>query len=225
MAKSVFIQLTAGPAGNYQIFTDFDMFLSPLASGISLASLLAGYTFTNCPDTATQVRVRPQGSPCTTGTFTIIAPTATPTPTPSPTPTNAPTFTPTPTPTNTPTPTPTFAPATATPTPTPTVTPTPTPTPTPNYVLVSGEISFSTSIGTVCTTPVQDVYMEPSDYANYTLVNDLAPGMRIYRETSPGSGVITQLTGFNVITSRARSINIYTISSTGTVVTDSGTDC
>lgn len=117
-------------------FSIYDNVLGILATGVSVAQLLAGY-LVNADVTATSITVV-SDAPCNTSLIIpIIRPTLTPTPTPTntPTPTRTPTPTPTatlnltPTPTRTTTPTPTRTP-TLTPTPTPTRTLTPTPTPT-----------------------------------------------------------------------------------------------
>jgi hypothetical protein len=103
-------------------FSIYDNVLGILATGVSVAQLLAGY-LVNSDVTATSITVV-SDAPCNTSLIIpIIKPTLTPTLTPTPTPTS----TPNPTPTRTPTPTPTL---TRTPTPTPTLTRTPTPTPT-----------------------------------------------------------------------------------------------
>ena len=107
-------------------FSIYDNVLGILATGVSVAQLLAGY-LVNADVTATSILVV-SDAPCNTSlTIPIIGPTLTPTPTPTSTPTPTPTSTPNQTPTRTPTPTPTL---TRTPTPTPTLTPTNTPTPT-----------------------------------------------------------------------------------------------
>jgi hypothetical protein len=107
-------------------FSIYDNVLGILATGVSVAQLLAGY-LVNADVNATSITVV-SDAPCNTSLIIpIIKPTLTPTPTPTSTLTPTPTSTPNPTPTRTPTPTPTL---TRTPTPTPTLTRTPTPTPT-----------------------------------------------------------------------------------------------
>lgn len=123
--------ISGDAAGNFDIYYDSISVGTQLATGITRTVLLAGYTITTVPDTATSIIVVNSDTEC--GNSVVypikpITPTATPTPTPTPTPTVAVDCTlsggsviePTPTPTPTPTVTPT-------PTNTPTVTPTPTP--------------------------------------------------------------------------------------------------
>jgi hypothetical protein len=161
--RNYLIQATSFGADASSTFSIYyDTVTSPtqvlVASNVSQASLLAGYTITisddaygvyisnesgdcNCFETYIGVPGVPTNTPTPTPTTTPTpTPTPTPTstatstPTPTPTPTAAPptnTPTPTPTPTSTPTPTPTAEIPTPTPTPTPTSTTTPTPTPTP----------------------------------------------------------------------------------------------
>jgi len=119
---------TAGAdTGLFNIYSDVTGYDCPLVTGVSRASLLAGYAMYNVPDNATSVRVESTGI-C--NNHTDISITSCPAPTPSPTPT--PTPTPSPTPTPTPTPTPSPSPVAPSPGPTPSPTPTPTPSPSPS---------------------------------------------------------------------------------------------
>ena len=137
---NVYVQLTIGSdqGNSFTIKSDADGYSASLGT-FTMAQLVAGYTLTNVPDTATILRVIANSSSCLTTFVNLpiqgLIPTPTPTPTATPVgPTPTPTATPTATPTETPTPTPTPTPEPPTPTPTPTppiYTPTPTETPTP----------------------------------------------------------------------------------------------
>jgi len=132
--------ISGDAAGPFDIYYDSISVGTQLDTGVSRSNLLAGYTVTGIPDSASSIIVFNTDSGCNNFVTYFIKP-PTPTPTPTPTPPPTPTVvvdcsmsggsiieaTPTPTPTLTVTPTPT---ATATPTPTPTATSTPTPTPT-----------------------------------------------------------------------------------------------
>lgn len=147
MPCSITITLpTAGAdTGLFNIYSDVTGYDCPLVTGVSRASLLAGYIMYNVPDDATSVRVESTGI-C--NNYVDIVITSCPAPTPTPTPT--PTITPTPTLTPTPTPTPTPSGPTPTPTPTPTE-PTPTPTPTPTPPCYSYCLGYdASSCGTAC---------------------------------------------------------------------------
>jgi hypothetical protein len=142
MTPITIILTTAGDnAGPFDIYSDATGYTCPLVTGVSRASLLAGYIIYNVPDNATSIRIQSTGV-CTNYIDIPIAactpaPTAAPpgptpnptTPNPTPNPTPGPTTGPTPNPTPGPTPNPTPNP-TPGPTPNPT-TPNPTPNPTP----------------------------------------------------------------------------------------------
>jgi len=136
---------SASPAtGPFDLYQNVDGFTVPVATNVSQAAMLGGYTVT-VPDNATIIRVQSLGT-CTNFIDIDISgipsptPTETPTQTPTPTVTETPTQTPTPTVTETPTNTPTVT-NTPTTTSTPTVTPTNTQTPTntPTITPTSGE--------------------------------------------------------------------------------------
>lgn len=90
--------------GPFDLYTDADSYIYPIAIELTRAELIAGYVCTTVPDTATIIRVKSKGL-CTNYIDLQINGLYTPTPTPTPT------TTPTPTPTHTPTPTPTPSPA------------------------------------------------------------------------------------------------------------------
>lgn len=128
-------------AGNFTIYhTSIDPG-NAIATGVSVATLQAGY----CTDLVyTTYFVKSDTAECQNSVQVVIGPTPTPTisPTASPTPTTSPTPTPsgTPGPTSTPVPTATPVQPTGTPTPSPTATsigPTPTPTPVPHWPIVA----------------------------------------------------------------------------------------
>lgn len=131
--------ISGDATGPFDIYYDVISVGTQLDTGVSRNNLLAGYTVTGIPDSASSIIVFNTDPGCSNSVVYFIKP-PTPTPTVTPTPTPTPTVVvdcamsggsiiePTPTPTQTPTITPT---PTATPTPTPTATTTPTPTPTP----------------------------------------------------------------------------------------------
>jgi hypothetical protein len=78
-----------GNAGPFNIYQDFDSYVTPVATSVSRASILAGYVVT-VNDATTTVRLISSGI-CTNSTnISVISPTPTPTPTvtPSATPPN-----------------------------------------------------------------------------------------------------------------------------------------
>lgn len=73
MAQSIIITLTlaGSDTGPFDLFTDADGYASPFASGISKASLTAGYLSTVIPDAATIIKVVSKGL-CTNAVFLPI---------------------------------------------------------------------------------------------------------------------------------------------------------
>lgn len=123
--------ISGDAAGNFDIYYDSISVGTQLATGISRTILLAGYTVTTVPDTATSIIVVNSDTECGNSVIYPIKP-ITPTPTVTPTPTPTPTVAldctlsggsviePTPLPTTTATPIPlTVTPIPPTPTPTP----------------------------------------------------------------------------------------------------------
>lgn len=78
-----------GNAGPFAIYQNFDSYATPVATGITRASILAGYVVT-VNDATTTVRLISSGT-CTNSTdISVIYPSPTPTPTTTPTPTPSP---------------------------------------------------------------------------------------------------------------------------------------
>lgn len=164
------VGISAGP------FDVYHTSISPanlLVSNITAEELIAGYTISNVPDSATSILLNDIGLCGSVFTYPIAQPTPTPTGSPNSTPnptstrtptpavTSTPTGTPgrTPTPTSTNTPTPSITPTkTITPTPTPTKPVTPTPTPT-NTVTQTQTPTFTP---TPSTTPTNTMTLTPS---------------------------------------------------------------
>ena len=72
-----------GNAGPFNIYQDFDSYVTPVATSVSRASILAGYVVT-VNDATTTVRLISSGI-CTNSTnISVISPTPTPTPTVTP---------------------------------------------------------------------------------------------------------------------------------------------
>ena len=72
-----------GNAGPFNIYQDFDSYVTPVATSVSRASILAGYVVT-VNDATTTVRLISSGI-CTNSTnISVISPTPTPTPTATP---------------------------------------------------------------------------------------------------------------------------------------------
>jgi hypothetical protein len=72
-----------GNAGPFNIYQDFDLYVTPVATSVSRASILAGYVVT-VNDATTTVRLISSGI-CTNSTnISVISPTPTPTPTATP---------------------------------------------------------------------------------------------------------------------------------------------
>lgn len=67
MALTVFITLTVAgtDTGPFDLYSDADGYTSAFETGVSKASLLAGYTSTLVPDAATIVRVKSNSAGCT----------------------------------------------------------------------------------------------------------------------------------------------------------------
>lgn len=93
--------------GSFNIYTDVDNYVTPIAQGVSTAVLVNGYSCTVVPDTATTIKVQSTVGKNVYKLFPIAGLETTQLPTPTPTPTN----TPQPTPAITPTPTPSITPS------------------------------------------------------------------------------------------------------------------
>lgn len=67
MAQTVLITLTTAGAdtGPFDLYSDADGFVAPFETGVSKASLLAGYLSTSVPDAATVIRVESTSVLCT----------------------------------------------------------------------------------------------------------------------------------------------------------------
>ena len=72
-----------GNAGPFDIYQNFDTYTTPVATGVSRASILAGYVVT-INDATTTVRLTSSGT-CTNSTdISVVSPSPTPTPTATP---------------------------------------------------------------------------------------------------------------------------------------------
>ena len=171
------IKLTTNNPGNFDIYSNIDNFVSPIATNITKTQLVSGYTL-EVSDSTSIINVKSIGV-CTNEIFIdveVIPPTPTPTNTqtssvtPTTTPTNTPTRTSTPT--NTPT-------RTLTPTPTrsatPTHTPTKTLTPTPTKTFTSTPTMSSTPTKTLTPTPTKTLTPTPTKTLTPTPTRTLTP--------------------------------------------------
>ena len=64
MTVLVTLTLAGTDVGPFNLFSNVDGYTTPLATGVSRAALLAGYSLTGVPDTATVIRAKSTGT-CT----------------------------------------------------------------------------------------------------------------------------------------------------------------
>lgn len=92
MTVLVTLTLAGTDVGPFNLFSDVDGYTTPIATGVSRAALLAGYSLTGVPDTASVIRAQSTGT-CTNyldmllsgGTTTTTSSTSTTTSTTTPT--------------------------------------------------------------------------------------------------------------------------------------------
>lgn len=72
---TVFITLTSAglDSGPFDLYSDYDGFLSAFESGISRASLVAGYASSLVPDTTSIIRVKSNGDFCKNQVDIVVA--------------------------------------------------------------------------------------------------------------------------------------------------------